>query len=156
MKKTILYTTVGLFLFLNQACKKTTTGVSDVNETVNATVNANESYTYTLSNDAESEAFNIQTASARSAEVSIVSNDNTSTFVYTPSQNTSGTDVIVVTSQADSQNTHGECGGHRSCEKVKGSGELKPQGKGHHRKKHCNKGSTRNVTFNITVNATQN
>jgi hypothetical protein len=165
MKKTALIIAAALFITIGGACKKDNTStISSVDETVNVSINANESYRYTLPATEDNSSFNLETPSAKSANTSVETDASGSTFVYTPASNTSTrTEVIVVSNNVVSMPPQGgHCGNHHQGNSNgqcgNGGGSHTKKGGHPHGKKDCgndNKSKHR-ITFNITVNGISN
>lgn len=167
MKKSFFYLTAGLALILATACQKNSNVTPDpVTETIEVSINANETYQYALPSTGDNTSFNVEVASARSATSSIVSDANGSTFNYTPVTNSTGTDVVVITT-VPTQGPGAGCGHHHhhpdSLKAGGNGGSCAGNGGGKHHHKHRHKGKCSNtgegkhtITFNITVNGTQN
>lgn len=141
MKKIILYFATGLTLLVSQACKKNNTdAASAVNETVAVNLSANQTYKYTLPASANTESYTVKTSGVNSATSAITSDANGSTFMYTPSQNFSGADQVVISNQpAQAHPCTGQCH-HNGCGHKPAKGNCDGGAKQIH-----------TITFNIAV-----
>ena len=154
MKKLIVFGFATLVLFGFNACKKPAV-VNNTEETVNVSLAANQVYRYALPSQANAGNVSI-TGTAAKSNIAIVDSSNSSTLVYTPDQNFTGTDVVTIVHPQHS----GSCN-HRSEGDHHGNGDH--HGCGHHEHQnsgHCHKGDAQSkqegehkIIFNITVNA---
>lgn len=146
MKKNLFYIAASLTLLIGTACKKTTTSTNPAptSETITATIDANQSYKYSLPEGFSSESTYFETTGAASATVGVETDNSGSAFVYIPPQDFNGTDEVVI-SNAPVPTASGDCGRNNGCKA---------------RKRHhgnCNKGEARHsITFKLIVNAVKN
>jgi hypothetical protein len=153
MKKSIFYLATGLTLLLSQACKKSQVSTTETvqSETIEATINSNESYRYAMPTGENADSYNVATSSSNGATVVIESTASETAFVYTPASNFSGTESVVISNtepMGESEHHHGK---HKDG-KHHGDKHAKKQGG-------CHSGSSeskRTITFNITVKSAVN
>lgn len=167
MKILISTMTAGMLLIFATACNKTNTTVTSdpVTESVDVSINANETFQYTLPSTNTSSGFNVETASAKSATNTILTDANGSSFIYIPPANTTGTDVVVISTNPG-QNAGGGCGHPHPHhpDSINGGnhggacGKHSRHGKKHHHAGGCNSSgeSKHTITFNITINQNTN
>jgi len=128
------------------SCQKKDNDDVTLNQTVNGTINQGETFRYNLPQP-KSGSFAVESAGATNSSSSVESNATSRTFIYNPSANYTGNDVVVVSNQATQQNTgnsgcsneHHNCGhrGHHHCSNNGGC--------------HKGDGGLYRITFNITV-----
>ena len=163
MKKTILMGFVALAFIGFTSCKKfaanNTQDVSNTEETVNVSINTNQVYKFAL--PAQANAANVTVAGAASkSNIAIVDSSNISTFVYTPDQNFSGTQVVTIT-HPQHADKGGNCDHHGKGKHHEGQGNCANHNE--HHGGHCDKGGDQHpkqgehkITFNITVKSLLN
>ena len=156
MKKLIVFGFAALLISGLSACKKFTVNnaadVANTEENVNVSLNANQVYRYALPTPANAGNVAIVSAAAKSS-IAIVDSTGGSTFVYTPSQSFSGSDVVTIT-HPQHANNGGNCDHHGKGKHHDGHGNC------NHHSGHCNKGGNdhdgngvHKITFHINVNA---
>ncbi len=113
MKKTIFLSITALALLTITSCRKfamnDNNDVSNADEVINVTLNANQVYKYTLSDVNDANTVEISAPAAKSAIAIVETNGTTNNFVYTPDASFSGTDVVVI-SHNPSKSSKSECG----------------------------------------------
>jgi uncharacterized GH25 family protein len=169
MKKIFLLSITALVLVSITSCRKfamsDNNDISNTEEVVNVTLNANEVYKYTLSEVSDLNNVEVSTPSAKSAIAIVETDGTTNNFVYTPDASFSGTDVVVI-SHDPSNTSKKQCGAQDSrknnqAENNKCSGRVennKPDCKSSNKcgstKPSCEKpsqASKHKIIFNITV-----
>ena len=149
MKKSILYVATGLTLLLSQACKKSQVSTTETvqSETIEATINSNESYRYAMPVSENPESYNVVSSGSSGATIVIESNVNETTFVYTPASNFTGTESVVISnSEPVVESEHHSGGKHHGGKHHSGNQSKKHGG--------CHSGNGKakhGITFNITV-----
>ncbi len=162
MKKTILMGFVALALIGLSSCKKFAANnpqdVSNTEETVNVSINANQVYKFNLATPANAANVSVTNAAAKSS-IAIVDSSNSSTFVYTPDPSFTGTDVVTITHPQHADNG-GNCDHHDKDKHHDGHGNCGNHNEHHG---HCDKGGAQHpkqgehkITFNITVKSLLN
>lgn len=111
MKKLILLCAAATFLLAGISCQKATPQVNNqVDEVVNVSLEKNQSYSYTLPESSTGENFAIASQQSN-ATSSIAAAKTQATFYYVPATDFTGTDVVVVSTDA-AATTAPACGGH--------------------------------------------
>ena len=154
MKKSLFFSLVTLSVLSFTSCNKFEMEDDEIittEETINATINSNESFRFVLPDNSEDAS--ITSPQAKSANAIIDNTNGNKNFVYTPDQNFSGTDVVILTT-TNSKKEKGECG-NRNKKNEKRENCAKPE------KNKCNKEKNENrkqhkITFNITVKSNIN
>ncbi|MDI1355157.1 MAG: hypothetical protein PSX36_09570 [bacterium] len=153
MKKLIALTAIlGVTAFLS--CKKAEKDtVQTTNETVNVVLDANKSYTYDLGKvSANDVLIASQATHAAQSKVAIVPGATTNSYQYTPQDNYSGTDQVILHVKAPhKQESSSTCGNQQSNKGGKCGGHSGKCGK-HHDDQDAQE-VTKVITFNITVNS---
>jgi hypothetical protein len=156
MKKTLFFSLVALSVLSFTSCNKFEMDDDDddivtTEETINATINSNESFKFVLpvnANDAS-----ITSPQAKSANAIIDNTNGNNNFVYTPDPNFSGTDVVILTT-TDNKKEKGDCG-NRDKKSEKNRNCAKPENNKCDKRQNENK-KQHKITFNITVNSNIN
>ena len=143
---TLVLAITGIALIVMPSCRKEGTEKPPIEETVNANVNANESYSYTLPANSSGN-FNIIQQSAHSS-VSQIEKDASGNTVYnyTPANGFTGMDVVVISNEKE---------GHHDCDhdgRKEHHGECRHHGWFHHYGKcHHHECQKHKITFNVNV-----
>jgi hypothetical protein len=165
MKKLMAFGLTALLISGLSACKKfavnNTTDVSNTEETVNVSLNANQVFRYSLPAQANAGNVAVNSVAAKSS-IAIVDSTGSSTFVYSPDQNFSGTDVVTIThpQHAEAGGSCGNHGEHHGEHHGENHGEHHGGGcgGGHQHSGNCGNGGDKTsgggehkIIFNITV-----
>lgn len=146
----LLFLSLGVAFMLTQSCNKPRLEKEEtvVKQTIDATINSNEMYTFTLPANTSDDPFEITTQAShfRISELG-VNADGAAIYQYTPETDYVGTDVVVV---ANVEEKHGDCGnGHPQGNHPPLLGFLHPHPK--HPKPHHEE-VLQEITINLTIN----
>ena len=124
MKKSIMLFVIACTIAItNQSCNKMENEDKVVYQTVDATINANEVYTYSLPESKTDNAFKI--ASQASHFVTSELRNQSTVYYYKPADNYIGSDKIIVSTVEEKRNKHqSNGGGNCSNSQQKGKYEM--------------------------------
>jgi hypothetical protein len=108
MKKLMFLVALVSLVFMQSCEKFQFQKKATVEQTVEATLKVNESYTFTLPTDIDDDAFAILTDATNAS----VSRLTPTTYAYTPAVDFLGTDVIVLSNEHEMDEMGGGCGHH--------------------------------------------
>lgn len=144
----LLFLSLGVAFMLTQSCNKSKLEkeATVVKQTIDAAINANESYTFVLPDNTSDDPFEITTQATHFSISELGKNaDGAVIYQYTPETDFVGTDVVVV---ANVEEEHGDCGNGPKGDRPKLLGFLHPHpkhGKPHHEE------VLQEITINLTV-----
>ena len=95
-------------LYANQSCKKEDNDDIILSETIEVTIGQKESFSYTLPNSNNNKLFTVRDQSNNFAVTSINTDNTASTFVYTRSENFTGTDLVVLSHENNQRTNNGK------------------------------------------------
>lgn len=133
-------------LYANQSCKKEDNDDIILSETIEVTIGQKESFSYTLPNSNNNKLFTVRDQSNNFAVTSINTDNTASTFVYTPSENFTGTDLVVLSNENNQRTNNGKgCQHHH--ERSSGNEHKNNKSKDHQ----DDDDAKHTITFKITV-----
>lgn len=155
MKKTLFFSLITLSVLNFTSCDKfrmeDKAEMITTEESIHATINSNESFRFVLpsnTNDAS-----ISSPQSKSANAIIDNTNGDKNFIYTPNQNFSGTDVVILTT-TDNNAVKVDCG-NRNKKNERRENCAKPENTKCDKKQNENKHQHK-ITFNITVRSNIN
>lgn len=145
----LLFLSLGVAFILTQSCNKSRLEKEEtvVKQTIDATINLNETYTFTLPANTSDDPFEITTQASHFRISELGTNaEGAAIYQYTPEADYVGTDVVVV---ANVEEKHADCSNGNQGNHPKLLGFLHPRpkhGKPHHEE------VLQEITINLTIN----